>query len=29
WLVPEEALTTGNYEKITQLAQEAVLGAKR
>lgn len=28
WLVPEEALTSGNYEKITQLAQEAILGTK-
>ncbi|WP_369309691.1 bifunctional 4-hydroxy-2-oxoglutarate aldolase/2-dehydro-3-deoxy-phosphogluconate aldolase [Providencia rettgeri] len=28
WLVPEEALSTGNYEKITQLAQEAVQGAQ-
>ena len=29
WLVPEEALNSGNYEKITQLAQEAVQGAKK
>ncbi|EPL9572379.1 bifunctional 4-hydroxy-2-oxoglutarate aldolase/2-dehydro-3-deoxy-phosphogluconate aldolase [Providencia rettgeri] len=28
WLVPEDALNSGNYEKITQLAQEAVQGAK-
>ncbi|WP_272680004.1 bifunctional 4-hydroxy-2-oxoglutarate aldolase/2-dehydro-3-deoxy-phosphogluconate aldolase [Providencia sp. PROV032] len=29
WLVPEDALNSGNYEKITQLAQEAVQGAKK
>lgn len=28
WLVPEEALNAGQYEKITQLAQEAIQGAK-
>ena len=28
WLVPEDALASGDYEKITQLAQEAILGAK-
>lgn len=28
WLVPEEALTNNHYEKITQLAQDAVKGAK-
>ncbi|WP_353244656.1 bifunctional 4-hydroxy-2-oxoglutarate aldolase/2-dehydro-3-deoxy-phosphogluconate aldolase [Providencia sp.] len=28
WLVPEDALNSGNYEKITQLAQEAIQGAK-
>ncbi|HGN1706687.1 TPA: bifunctional 4-hydroxy-2-oxoglutarate aldolase/2-dehydro-3-deoxy-phosphogluconate aldolase [Providencia rettgeri] len=28
WLVPEDALTSGNYERITQLAQEALQGIK-
>ncbi|QCJ68738.1 keto-deoxy-phosphogluconate aldolase [Providencia heimbachae] len=28
WLVPEDALANGDYEKITQLAQEAIQGAK-
>ncbi|EFB70921.1 bifunctional 4-hydroxy-2-oxoglutarate aldolase/2-dehydro-3-deoxy-phosphogluconate aldolase [Providencia rustigianii] len=27
WLVPEDALAAGDYERITQLAQEAVQGA--
>ncbi|HDN2513478.1 MULTISPECIES: bifunctional 4-hydroxy-2-oxoglutarate aldolase/2-dehydro-3-deoxy-phosphogluconate aldolase [Providencia] len=26
WLVPEDALNSGNYEKITQLAQDAIQG---
>lgn len=26
WLVPEDALNTGNYQKITQLAQDAIQG---
>ncbi len=28
WLVPEDALANDDYEKITQLAQEAIQGAK-
>lgn len=28
WLVPADALETGNYEHITQLAKEAVAGAR-
>ncbi|WP_275075599.1 bifunctional 4-hydroxy-2-oxoglutarate aldolase/2-dehydro-3-deoxy-phosphogluconate aldolase [Providencia rettgeri] len=28
WIVPEDALNTGNYEKITQLAQEAIQGTQ-
>ena len=28
WLVPEDALESGNYEKITELAQQAVQGAQ-
>ena len=28
WLVPEDALERGNYEKITELAQQAVQGAQ-
>jgi 2-dehydro-3-deoxyphosphogluconate aldolase/(4S)-4-hydroxy-2-oxoglutarate aldolase len=27
WLVPEDALENGNYDKITELAQQAVQGA--
>ncbi|WP_273805152.1 bifunctional 4-hydroxy-2-oxoglutarate aldolase/2-dehydro-3-deoxy-phosphogluconate aldolase [Providencia rettgeri] len=28
WIVPEDVLNTGNYEKITQLAQEAIQGTQ-
>nr|WP_278979559.1 bifunctional 4-hydroxy-2-oxoglutarate aldolase/2-dehydro-3-deoxy-phosphogluconate aldolase [Providencia alcalifaciens] len=28
WVVPEDALESGNYEKITELAQQAVQGAQ-
>jgi len=27
WLVPEDALTTGDYDRITQLAKQAIAGA--
>jgi len=29
WLVPADALESGDYARITKLAQEAVAGAKQ